>query len=61
MTTCKELLTFLKDQALPKTLKFISVNRTREERHELQTEGLRLLNCIWPGKARARFVGKNIF
>ena len=58
VTKCKELLAFLKEQVLPKTLKMISLKRLRTVKNEEKSEGGNWLRCIWPGigKTRKRFV-----
>ena len=56
VTKCKELLAFLKEQVLPKTLKMISVKTLRKIKNEEKSKEGNWLQCIWPGKTRKRFV-----
>lgn len=52
---CKELLTFLREQVLPKTVKLISLKRIQNIKDEDKSEGVNLLGCIWPGKSKKRY------
>ncbi|KAJ7379403.1 hypothetical protein OS493_016640 [Desmophyllum pertusum] len=54
VTKCKEILAFLKEQVLPKTMKLISLKRIQKVKDEEKSEGVNLLSCIWPGKTRKR-------
>lgn len=56
VTKCKELLAFVKEQVLPKTLKMISLKRLKKIKDGEKSGGGNFLSCIWPGKARKRFV-----
>ena len=54
---CKELLSFLKDQVLPKTLKLINLEKIKDMKDEEKNElGTNWLSCIRPGKVKERFV-----
>ena len=55
VTKCKEVLAFLKEQVLPKTLKLISLKRIKKIKDEEKNEGASWLRCIWPGKTKKRF------
>lgn len=55
VTKCKELLTFLKEQVLPKTVKLISLKTIKKVKDEEKNEGVNLLSCIWPGKTKKRY------
>ena len=56
---CKELLGFLKDQVLPKTLKLINLKKIKDMKDEEKNElGANWLSCIRPGKTMKRFVAR---
>lgn len=55
VTKCKELLMFLKEQVLPKTLKLINLKTIKKVKDEEKNEGVNLLSCIWPGKTKKRY------
>ena len=56
---CKELLDFLKDQVLPKTLKLINLKKIKDMKDEEKNElGANWLSCIRPGKTMKRFVAR---
>ncbi|KAL9960353.1 hypothetical protein ACROYT_G033800 [Oculina patagonica] len=59
VTKCKELLTFLKEQVLPKTVKLISMKTSKKFKDEDKNEGVNLLSCIWPGKTKKRKKRRN--
>lgn len=54
VSKCKELLTFLKEQVLPKTVKLISLKRIKKVKDEDNSDGGTLFGCIWPGKTKKR-------
>ena len=55
----KELLGFLKDQVLPKTLKLINLKKIKDMKDEEKNElGANWLSCIRPGKTMKRFVAR---
>ena len=57
---CKELLGFLKDQVLPKTLKLINLKKIKDMKDEEKNElGASWLSCIRPGKTMKRFVASS--
>ena len=57
---CKELLGFLKDQILPKTLKLINLKKIKDMKDEEKNElGANWLSCIRPGKTMKRFVASS--
>lgn len=53
---CKELLTFLKEQVLPKTVKLISLKTIKKVKDEEKRERVNLLSCMRPGKSKKRYV-----
>lgn len=55
ITKCKELLAFIKEQVLPKTLKMVSLKRLKNIKTDEKKEGGNWLRCIWPGKKVKRF------
>jgi len=56
---CKELLGFLKDQVLPKTLKLVNLKKIKDMKDEERNElGGNWLSCIRPGKTMKRFVAR---
>ena len=55
-TKCKELLTFLKEQVLPKTVKLISLKTIKKVKDEETRERVNLLSCMRPGKSKKRYV-----
>lgn len=52
---CKELLSFLKEQVLPKTVKLISLKRIKKIKDKDKSNGGNFLGCIWPGKSKKRY------
>lgn len=52
---CKELLSFLKEQVLPKTVKLISLKRIKKFKDKDKSNGGNFLGCIWPGKSKKRY------
>ena len=55
-TKCKELLTFLKEQVLPKTMKLISLKTIKKVKDEEKRDRVNLLSCVRPGKSKNRYV-----
>ena len=56
---CKEVLGFLKDQVLPKTLKLINLKKIKDMKNEEKNElGANWLSCIRPRKTMKRFVAR---
>ena len=56
---CKELLGFIKDQVLPKTLKLINLKKFKDMKDVQKNElGANWLSCIRPGKTMKRFVAR---
>jgi len=51
-TKCKELLTFLKEQVLPKTVKLISLKTIKKVQDEEKRDKVNLLSCMRPGKRK---------
>lgn len=56
VTKCKELLTFLKEQVLPKTVKLISLKTIKKVKDEGKRDTVNLLSCMRPGKSKKRYV-----
>jgi hypothetical protein len=50
VTKCKEMLMFLQEQALPKTMNIMKVHMVNRETKNLHKDDSRLFSCIRPSK-----------
>lgn len=57
---CKELLAFMKDQVLPKTMRLVSDNRLKKIRNEDTMERRNWFRSMWYSKTKKRSVAKVI-